>query len=127
MTRIDYERLASLFLKESGLVIHADLVEDSCPPWCQGDCVHGNHYVISVMDKAEERETLTFDFWESGVDKEKGERPSNYTILSIISATIDSSPYDADENTLKNLEEFTVKAKKFFTPAELEKLEELFS
>ena len=123
--KISYERLATLFLNTFGFVIHADRKDDECPPWCDGNHDHGKHYVVFVMDKAKERE-LSFDFWESDKDQAEDGRPTNYTILSIIKATIDADPYNADRFTLQKIQEFTDKAKNFFKPEELEKLEELF-
>lgn len=126
MSPNDYERLATVFLTEYGIAIHADLLGDKCPPWCKGEHLHGGHYSVSVMDIEEKREPLVFDFWESETDKDSGGRPNNYTLLSLIGATIDADPLNGDEATFQRIAEFTDKARKFFQPHELEKLRKLF-
>jgi hypothetical protein len=121
---IEYERLATLFLEKFDLVIHADLLDDVCPPWCDGNHIHGKHYLVTVMDKGEQR-SFEFDFWESEKDKDENNRPNNYPILAMVSSTIDADPWDADEATLQKIAEFTERAKKFFTGEELKELQNL--
>jgi len=124
---IDYERLATIFLDKYDLAIHADGPTLECPPWCDGNHIHGRHYEVSVMDKKEKRDTFTFDFWESERDCQNNDRPNNYTVLSMILSTMRAEPFDANEAILKSIQDFSKRAKKFFTEEELENLKNIAS
>lgn len=82
----EYDLEADKFCEQYGLVIHADYTNSGrCPPWCRdNEHVHGDHYHISIMRKDSD-EVLEFDYWNSQVSKDKGERPSNYEILACVS------------------------------------------
>jgi hypothetical protein len=125
-----YDRQAQQFLNQFNLTIHAERVGNvgnDCPPWCEGKLrmTHGDQYLVSVMDKSEERDSFSFDFWSRLRDEEKGDPPSEYDILVCLSTEIEAEPMGESEKVLEVLNELTRNATGFFTTEELQALRKI--
>jgi hypothetical protein len=123
--RLTYDRQAQAFLDRFNLTIHADKDDKVCPPWCEGDHLHGDHYVVSIIDKSEKREPFIFDFWNSYKDKENGDPPTEYQVLAALAIQIDAKPFGESQEILKYLQILTNKSLAFFTEYELNALQEI--
>ena len=126
-TMTSYDRQAQQFLNQFNLTIHAERVGKNCPPWCAGslESTHGDQYLVSVMDKSEERDSFSFDFWSRLGDEEKGDPPSEYDILVCLSTEIEAEPMGESEKVLEVLNELTRNATGFFTTEELQALRKI--
>jgi len=86
--KIDY------FLLMHGFLIHAEVKEMMCPPWCDKGTSpyrcpddHGQYYRVSLM--RDEKTMFEFDYWDifHGGD----ERPTNYEIVAHLIDYVQSS------------------------------------
>jgi len=137
-----------------GLVVKTQrLVPGECPTWDREKCkkgwhVHGWHYRATVARKPTKPcpwtcnrneicthfQSISFDFWNSQHDREKGWHPRAYDILSCISGDL-SAPTDPDEvvqeygdmppSQAVAVAEFARKLQAFFTEAEKQALSEI--
>lgn len=112
MKHEDYEAQAGRFLKRYNLSIKTAYKGDKCPPWCDGKHIHGDKYRVTIirhldLEKIKDdivnhewdtntdflkaihsvplinRQTISFDFWNSLHDKQQGNHPTNYDILDL--------------------------------------------
>ncbi len=85
-----YDVQAETFLQRSGIAFVAAFKGDKCPPWCDGQCVHGDHYRVTLRrtDKRKCPRSVSFDFWNSQADMQAGKRPTAYDVLSCISSEV---------------------------------------
>lgn len=119
---------------------------------------HGHHYRVTVsrdqtrkgkrtpytigsagLERVKCGNRLTFDFWGSIADAQKGEHPSPYDVLACISSDACTpetfadwcAEYGDDTDSIKALQTFrrcnafAKRLRAFFTPAELEQLAEI--
>ena len=132
----EYEVKADEFLMSHYIKFKAKLHENpGCPIWCKGDCVHGDKYRITFMKAGARR--LSFAFWNSLRDKQNGEAPKPYDVLAAIQkydpGTFENFcgdfGYDNDSRTAEKTYMLVVKEWEkvcnFFTPEELEELQEV--
>jgi len=122
------EDQANRFLDRFGLVLHAEFLDDSPPPWCGSDdvraAIHGDHYRIFVMDKGETRQ-LEYDFWNSCRSKEEDYRPSNYEILAGLSIDSRTELGFLEDDVEAAIRDHQNNISIFFTAEELAKLQEI--
>ena len=163
MKRNEYDEQAEKFCKDFGFEVKAAFKGDRCPPWDDDKHCHGDRYRVTIkrsqvkVIKFSDTETcpnghknclspgcylnkkgcptsISFDFWNSLNDSQKGERPSAYDILACISSDV-SMPTDPDEliseiGPMKVKQalascEFTKRLQAFFTEAEISALSEI--
>jgi hypothetical protein len=87
----EYDQQAEHFLTSNGIKFRATLSDTKAPAWSDGG-KHGHHYRVTLSKPAHRhdfypnRHRLTFDFWSSIADAEKGiETVSPYSVLACIS------------------------------------------
>lgn len=127
-----YENKARRIAREIGLTMRAEHMSDRCPPW-EGDSrhVHGDRYRITLH---KDGRSLSFDFWNSQHDMERGIDPGYYDVLSSVGSDA-QSPTDPDEVAREYgdmrpsqaiaVARFAERLQRFFTESELEKLAEI--
>jgi len=132
----DYEAQAKRFLDLFDLSLNTAFKGDKCPTWCDGKHIHGDRYRITIkrMNRDRNPKSISFDFWNSLKDREEGNRPTPYDVLSCISSEA-SSPTNPDEvfaeygdmkpSQAVAIAKFAQKLQDFFTGAELESLQEI--
>lgn len=128
----DYEAQAQRFLDKFNLTLKAAFKGDKCPPWDDSKHIHGDRYRVTI--KRQNRQSISFDFWNSLSDKQDGKRPTAYDVLSCIGSDA-QMPTDPDEVVEEMGEmkpsqaiavaKFAKKLQAFFTEDELEKLAEI--
>lgn len=158
-----YDQQATDFLTRHGLKIAIKLSNSKDAPWQPS----GNHYRVTLKrPKAEQMracdkcggmvnwtcpkcvrptqpapmlKSLSFDFWGSQCDQEKGEHPTPYDVLACIASDVHCPDtfedfcaeygYDEDsrkaEQTFRRASTFARKLRAFFTDAEQEELSEI--
>lgn len=153
----EYEAQAEKFLNDNDLALVAAFKGDRCPPWCGEDgpqCMHGDRYRVTIRRKIRTDRlkgsvpglnpggppsSVSFDFWNSLVDSQAGERPTAYDVLACISSDAYTpetfadfcGEYGYDEDSRKALKlfkrcrKFADKLNAFFAPEEVEKLAEI--
>jgi hypothetical protein len=142
--KTQYEEQAETFLAKHGIKFKATLSDSKEPQWSK-DGEHGHHYQISlsrgnrVVCHADYKR-ITFDFWGSIADKEKGQTEIGaYDVLACISSDA-SCPetfeefcsefgYDTDSIKAQKLHKsclaFALKLRGFFTEQEIAELQEI--
>ncbi len=110
---------------------------DRCPPYCDGKCIHGDRYRVTISRKAGGR--ISFDFWNSHNDMCNGNEPTAYDVLACMSADVNCPEsldefcgeygYDIDsrkaEATFRRCNAFGRKLRAFFSATEQEALQEI--
>ena len=139
MERNEYEEQAEQFLTQYGLVIRTAFKGDKCPAWEEGTLhIHGDRYRVTIQRELVTGSipfnSISFDFWNSKNDKDKGIRPTGYDILSTVSSDA-FSPTDPDEivaeygdmkpSQATAAARFAKRLQAFFTEEELEALSEI--
>lgn len=129
----EYETQAQRVAREMGLTVKAAYKGDKCPQWCDGKHQHGDRYRVTLFNGASHR-SLSFDFWNSLMDVQRGDRPSYYDILSCVSSEA-TSPTDPDEVVAEfgemkpsqaiRIAKWAAKLQAFFTEAEIDALSEI--
>jgi len=148
-----YDQQAENFLTSNGLKFRATLSDTKTPPWGQGP-THGHHYRVTLSSgiRATGKRNkgggvafrkggrLTFDFWGSIADAEKGIKTVKpYDVLACISSDAYTpatfadwcSEYGDSADSIKALQTFrrcsafAKRLRAFFTEAELEQLSEI--
>jgi hypothetical protein len=128
---------AQAFLDSHNMKMRATHKGDKCPPWCDGSCVHGDRYRITISRKGAGR--LSFDFWNSQHDRDEGNEPTAYDVFASISGDAycpDAfeefcSEYDHDTDSRQALQlfrrvsKFAKRLQLFFEEEELEQLAEI--
>jgi len=147
----EYHTQADTFLASNGLKFRATLSDSKAPAWSKGE-QHGHHYRVTLSrDSAAKRYAkggrdlsrlptrLTFDFWGSIADAQKGTHPHAYDVLACLSSDVHTPDtfedwcadlgYEADSitalQTYSRCSAFAKRLQASFTPAELEQLSEI--
>ena len=149
MQTTDYEQQAQAFLDKHGIKFRATLSDSKTPAWkTEGDKC-GHHYRVTLSRgeipawKAANQcnlKRLTFDFWGSIADAEKGETTvTPYDVLACISGDVHCAETFKDfcadfgdsEDSIKALQmfrrcsAFSKRLRAFFTAQEIEDLSEI--
>lgn len=144
--KTEYDTQAQTFLTTNGLKMRITLSDTKAPAW-EDDGKHRHHYRVTLSravltkphleTRAPSR--LTFDFWGSIADADKGATPTPYDVLACISSDVYTpetfedfcAEYGYESDSLKALQTFrrcsafAKRLRAFFTPAELETLSEI--
>lgn len=148
-TKTEYDNQAEQFLTSNGIKFRATLSDSKTPAWSDNG-KHGHHYRVTLSKgKAGTAEhtgnvcsaaRLTFDFWGSIADAEKGIKTvSPYDVLACISGDAycpetfadfcGEYGYESDSikalQTFRRCSAFAKRLRAFFTKAELEQLQEI--
>lgn len=130
----EYHQQADAFLAAHGITFRAVLSNTKTPNWeSKGHC---NHYKITLAGKGRK---VTFDFFDSINNTEKGGNLVAYVVLSCISGDVNCPEtfedfcgefgFDADSikalKTFKDCNALAKKLRKFFTENEIEELQEI--
>lgn len=132
--RSEYDKQAARFLDGNGLAMRITISDTKPAGWSPA----GHHYRVTIS-RADKSGRITFDFWGSRNDMEKGEDPSAYDVLACISGDVhcpdtfadfcDEYGYEADSikalQTFNRCHRFAARLNAFFTPAEIEQLSEI--
>lgn len=150
MERTEYDAQAETFLTKHGLTFRAAFKGDRCPPWDDDKHVHGDRYRVTIArgKGAPDRvyhngepgpRSVSFDFWNSLNDMQKGNRPTAYDVLSCISGDVNCpdtfegfcSEYGYDSDSRKGYELYqrvkrqSEKLGAFFAADEITDLQEI--
>lgn len=126
-----YDQQALDFCTRYGIkvsIVRADPHGPGCTPAWEGP--HGNQYKVTLS--AKHREPVTFDFWGSLNDQQKGEDPSAYDVLACVSGDVNCPEtfeyfcaeygYDEDSRkafaTFERCHDFARKLRDFFPEGE---------
>lgn len=160
-TLSQYEQQAQDFLQKHGITFRATLSDSKAPQWGD-DGKHGHHYRVTLSRHGEKRKRgwyewqnkaaghrgvlfgrrtrLTFDFWSSIADMEKGVKTVGaYDVLACISGDVNCPDtfkdfcgeygYEADSikalQTFRRVSAFSKRLRAFFTEAEIADLQEI--
>lgn len=123
----DYDKQAADFLAKHNLILTKELSNSKGANWQP----HGNHYIIT-LDRG--HDPIHFDFFGSINDMNNGVDPSDYEILSTVSAELDcpetfgeyldefgvvpEGSYEATETMWKSWKEFSDTLHEFLTEDE---------
>lgn len=125
-----YGQQAADFLTRYAVAVDIKPAKDKAPAWVgQGD-KHGHRYRVTLRHN--DRPSVSFDFWGSINDREKGERPSAYDVLACISGDVNCPEtftdfcgeygYDEDsrkaEATFKRCHSLAMQLRAFFPEGE---------
>lgn len=149
--KTDYEKQAQDFLNEFGIKFRATLADSKPAPWAMEEKpfkAEPHHYRVTLSrsqgspvcqpDGIRIPHRLTFDFWGSMADSEKGiNRATPYDVLSCISGDVNCpetfenfcSEYGYKSDSIKALQTFRrcavfgKRLRAFFTQPEIEKLQ----
>jgi hypothetical protein len=138
----DYEAQGREFLTRLGLTFKAAFKGDRCPPWEDGQCIHGDRYRVTIKRTAalaDRPDSVSFDFWNSKRDMQDGKEPTPYDVLACISQDVlcpetfedfcRDYGFDTDsrkaEATFRRVRGLARKLQAFFTPEEIEALQEI--
>lgn len=153
---VDYQKQAQDFLTRNGIKFRATLSDSKVAPWDQDDSgakhwsakgIERHHYRVTLSREGGPRNApgcsltrLTFDFWGSIADAEKGVREvSAYDVLACISSDANAPEVFEDycaeygestdsikaKQTYTRLSRFAKRLRAFFTESELEQLAEI--
>jgi hypothetical protein len=135
-TSNEYDTQAEQFLTSNEIKFRATLSDTKTPAWGDNG-KHGHHYRVTLSKPAAR---LTFDFWGSIADAEKGiQTVSAYSVLACISGDAYTPEtfadfcaeygYESDSikalQTFRRCSAFAKRLRAFFTEAELEQLQEI--
>ena len=135
-TSNEYDTQAEQFLTSNEIKFRATLSDTKAPAWGDNG-KHGHHYRVTLSKPAAR---LTFDFWGSIADAEKGiQTVSAYSVLACISGGAYTPEtfadfcgeygYESDSikalQTFRRCSAFAKRLRAFFTEAELEQLQEI--
>lgn len=101
----EYDDQAAAFMQRFGIDIAIKQGSGKSPSWAEArhdddnrGGEHGTHYRVSVWRTGHSRGGMFFDYWGSVADREAGQDPSYYDILSTLS--LDSTAPDAFDDYL---------------------------
>jgi len=134
----EYDKQAELFLKHFNLAVKIAYLDNNPPPWDEDQSHNRLRYRVTIQRK-DTHKSLSFTFWDSIANAEKGERSTAYDVLGCVSSdsnTYDSFEdfcgelgYDTDsrkaETTYKGVKKFADRINAFFSETELEELREI--
>ena len=135
------EDQASSFCQRFGFEITMQFKGTDCPPFETSDKhIHGDHYLVTVrrlqpaVGDWSGPDYITFDYWNSLSDKQKGQSPTKYNILAGMAHDA-ACPTDPDEVVLElgsmppsqaiAIAHHAKQLQEFFTPIELDALSEI--
>lgn len=134
----EYDKQAETFLNHFNLAVKIAYLDNNPPQWDEDQGHNRLRYRVTIQRK-DTRKSLSFIFWDSIANAEKGERPTPYDILTCVSS--DSNVYDSFEDfcgefgydtdsrkaegTWKKVKKFADRINDFFTETELEELREI--
>lgn len=130
-----YEIEAEEFLNKYGVTFKAVFKGDKCPLWCDGNCNHGDRYVVTFRRK--DSKSLSMSFWNSMNDSENGKAPSVYDVLAAMEKYdpedfedwCSNLGYESNsrkaEKTYKLVVKEYEKVSAFFTEEELEEMQDI--
>lgn len=136
----DYEARAQAFLRTNRIGFAVKYLDSACPPFCDDSKhIHGDRYRVTLTREADQRRSISFEFWNSYNDSRAGREPRAYDVLASISSDYycpdtfedfcSEFGYDADsrkaEATFKRCRAFAVKLQRFFTGPEAASLSEI--
>lgn len=136
IARNEYDTQAETFLIKTGIKFLALRTDDNkCPLWDDEKHIHGDEYKITLKRKG--GRSILFRFWNSKTDADRGLEPRAYDFLTCITKNDPDTfenfcsefGYDTDsrraETTYKAVKKEWEKVSKFFSPAEIEALQEI--
>jgi hypothetical protein len=127
---MNYDEQANAFLNKHRIIIELKKGENKKP--CRWDC--GDSYLVILKCG---RKRMSFDFHDSINNQKFGLIPSSYAILACISAEMHCPDTLEDfqsefgyeqwegKDIFKACQSFSKRIRKFFTPEQLEELEEI--
>jgi len=133
-TSNEYGTQAEQFLTSNGIKFRATLSNTKSPAW-GSDGKHGHHYRVTLSKPAKR---LTFDFWSSIADAQKGIKTVRpYDVLACVNGDAytpetfedfcEEYGYDSDSikalQTFRRCSAFAKRLSAFFTAKELEQLQ----
>ena len=134
----EYDKKAEAFLKHFNLAVKIKYLDNNPPDWDEDQGHNRLRYRITIQRK-DTRKSLSFIFWDSIANAEKGEQPTSYDVLTCVS----SDSYDPNtfedfcgefgystdsrkaETTYKHVKKFADRINAFFSEPELEELREI--
>lgn len=134
METTNYVADANALLDGMNVRFEADHLDSKCPLFCDGKHMHGDRHLITFYRRGR---YLKLHFWNSFHDMQLSIYPTAYDVLTCITKNDPGSfenfcgdfGYDTDSRmayaTYKAVVKEYAKVSKFFTPAELEKLQEV--
>ena len=132
--KTNYQKQGTDFLNKHSIKFSATFNGDKCPLWCDGKHIHGKCHLITFTRPGGQ---FSLSFWNSYNDAATGKLPTPYDVLSVIEKHevgtfedwANELGYDTDsrkaEKTYKAVYAQWLKVEKFFTPEELEELQEI--
>ncbi len=134
----EYDKQAEAFLNHWNLSVIITHLDNNPPSWDEDQGHNRLRYRITIKRK-DRHKSLTFIFWDSIANAEKGERPTAYDVLACASADSNDPGtfedfcgefgYDTDsrkaEGIYKRVKKFADRLNAFFSEAELEELQEI--
>jgi len=134
----EYDKQAETFLKHCNLAVKIAYLDNNPPQWDEDQGHDRLRYRVTIQRK-DTHKSLSFIFWDSIANAEKGERPTPYDVLTCVSS--DSNVYDSFEDfcgefgydtdsrkaegTWKKVKKFADRINAFFTETELEEFQEI--
>lgn len=134
----EYDKQAQAFLNKFGLKVSVTYLDNNPPAWDEEQSHDRLRYRVTIQRK-DTHKSLSFIFWDSIANAERGERPKPYDVLASTSA--ESHIYDdfedfcsefgystdsrKAERTWKNIDKFAKRINAFFSEEELETLREI--
>jgi hypothetical protein len=133
----EYTKQADAFLAKHGIKFRATLSDSKSPAWKADGEKSGHHYRVTLSKPGAR---ITFDFWGSIADAEKGETDvSAYDVLACISGDVNCpdtfkdfcAEYGYEDDSIKALQtfrrcsSFAKRLRAFFTESEIQQLQEI--
>lgn len=143
--RSHYDEQADRFLERFALRMTCNHAAAKLPPWqdderSRRDLTEDQHWRVTISRKGDSRRRLTFDFFNSISDTQQGIDLRPYSVLACISSDSSYAHYSPEELAAdlggnpdsrrdyaqaKRAIAFAVRLVAFFTPEEIEALQEI--
>lgn len=133
-TSTDYTVHAENLLKGMGVTFNAEHLDSECPLFCDGKHIHGDRHLITFYRRGR---YMRIHFWNSYHDMQLSIYPTVYSVLACITKNDPGTfadfcsefGYSTDsisaEKTYKAVVKEWKKVSRFFTPSELDALQEV--
>lgn len=133
-TSTDYNAQAENLLVGMDVKFDAAHLDSKCPLFCDGKHVHGDRHLITFSRRGRK---MSLHFWNSFHDMQLNKYPTAYDVLACITKNDPGTfedfcsefGYDTDSISASKTYEAVVKewlkVSRFFTPTELEALQEV--
>jgi hypothetical protein len=130
----DYQKQGRDFLAKHNITFKATFKGDKCPMWDDVNHIHGDRYIATFKRG---KRSFSLSFWNSLKDKEEGNTPTAYDVLTCIQkydpGTFENFcgdfGYDEDsrkaEKTYKAVVKEWWRVYRFFTSSEIEEMQEI--